>query len=169
MMALFLVSLIYRLLLKLLLPIPFEGQEYTIIDDEKYTLKYIPSFKKQARSKEYSEAFVYDNIIMQAQIDDTTRVEFLDYVLEDNIIHYSSMPTVYFYGTVKDLAMRIQANLDRVFTGDNKWTVVLPTDLTTLPSVEKQITYQNKKTWDAITDIWNQYKVMFYSKGGACT
>jgi hypothetical protein len=151
--------------LKSPIPIPFEGQEYTVIDDERYTLKYIPSFKKQARKKEYGESFVYDNIIMQSQIDDTTRVAFLDYVLEDNTIHYSAMPTVYFYGTVKDLAMRIQANLDRVFTDDEKWTVVLPTDTSTLPTTEKQITYQNKKVWDVITDIWNQYKVMFYSKG----
>src|SRR5574344_883832 len=87
------------------IPIPFEGQEYLTIDDEKYTLKYVPSFKKKARTKEYSEAFVYDNIIMQSQIDDTARVDFLDFVLEDNEIHYSAMPTVYFYGTVKDLAM----------------------------------------------------------------
>ena len=151
--------------LKTPIAIPFEGQEYLTIDDEKYTLKYVPSFKKQARPKEYSESFVYDNIIMQSQIDDTTRVDFLDYVLEDNTIHYSAMPTVYFYGTVIDLAKRIQANLDRVYTGDKKWTIKLPTDTSSLPTVEKQIMYQNKKVWDAITDIWNQYKVLFYSRG----
>ena len=145
--------------------IPFSGQEYITVDGETYTLKYIPSFKKQARPKEYSESFVYDNIIMQSQIDDTTRVDFLDYVLDDNTIHYSGMPTVYFYGTVIDLAKRIQANLDRVYTGDKKWTVKLPTDTSTLTTVEKQITYQNKKVWDVITDIWNQYKVMFYHRG----
>ena len=145
--------------------IPFSGQEYITVDGETYTLKYIPSFKKQARPKEYSESFVYDNIIMQSQIDDTTRVDFLDYVLDDNTIHYSAMPTVYFYGTVIDLAKRIQANLDRVYTGDKKWTVKLPTDTSTLTTVEKQITYQNKKVWDVITDIWNQYKVMFYHRG----
>jgi hypothetical protein len=150
--------------LKVPKPIDFEGQEYILLDGEKYTLKYIPSFNKQAESLKYGEAFVYDNIIMQSQIDDTTRVDFLDYVMEDNTIHYSSMPTVYFYGTVKDLAMRIQANLDRVFTGTEKWTVSTPTD-GSLPTVEKNITYQNKKVWDVITDIWNQYKVMFYSKG----
>ena len=145
--------------------IPFSGQEYITVDGETYTLKYIPSFKKQARPKEYSESFVYDNIIMQSQIDDTTRVDFLDYVLDDNTIHYSAMPTVYFSGTVIDLAKRIQANLDRVYTGDKKWTVKLPTDTSTLTTVEKQITYQNKKVWDVITDIWNQYKVMFYHRG----
>ena len=151
--------------LKVPYPINFEGLEYIIFDEEKYTLKYVPSFKKQARKLEYGESFIYENVIMQSQIDDTARVDFLDYVLEDNKIHYSAMPTVYFYGTVADLAKRIRANMDRVYTGNEKWTIVLPEDTTSLPTVEKQITYQNKKVWDALSDIWNQYKVQFYYKG----
>lgn len=144
------------------IPIEWKGQEYIILDDDKYSLKYEPSMSKQARKKTYGEAFVYENVILQSVTDETTRVKFQDYVLEDNNIHYSSMPTVYFYGTVKDLAMRIQANLDRVYKDDEKWTVELGDDL---PTTEKQKTYQNVTVWDAITDIWNIYKVLFYTKG----
>jgi len=143
-------------------PITWKGQEYITVDDDKFTLKYEPSLNKQARKNTYGEAFVYEDIVLQSLTDETTRVKFLDYVLEDNNIHYSAMPTVYFYGTVKDLATRIQANLDRVYTGDEKWTVKLGNDL---PTTEKQKTYEKQTVWDAITDIWNEYEVLFYTKG----
>ena len=81
--------------------------------------------KKAARYKS-GEGFVYDNVKFNSASDELTRCDFLDYVKGDNKVHFTSLPNFDFYASsVQDLADRIQANLDRIYTGSQQWTVVV--------------------------------------------
>lgn len=72
-------------------PVDFEIGDYLIFRGERFTLNYIPAKQKQAKKNIYGSAFVYDGIKLNSLADELTRVEFLDVVLSDNKIHYSSI------------------------------------------------------------------------------
>ena len=106
------------------LPIDFEIGDYFIYRNEQFTINYDPSVLKKAGARKNGEAYVYDGVKFNSYSDELTRCDFLDYVLADNFVHFSSLPTFSFFASsIQDLADRIQANLDRVYTGDQKWTV----------------------------------------------
>ncbi|NDV68584.1 hypothetical protein [Dysgonomonas sp. 25] len=129
-------------------PIDFEIGDYFHFRNEKFVLNYIPPKQKKARKGTYGAAFVYDNIKFNSLSDELTRVEFLDVVLFDNKIHYTSLSEFSFYAnSVQDLADRLQANLDRVYSGDEKWTVIVSPDSVTS---DKNITINKISCWEAL-------------------
>jgi hypothetical protein len=78
---------------------------------------------KESSSNTYGEGYQYENIVFNSLADELTRCDFLDYVPNDNEIHYSSLPTFSFFAdSITKLAERIQANLDRIYKGGKKWT-----------------------------------------------
>lgn len=128
--------------------IEFNTGDYIDFRGERFTLRYTPAVSKCARPNTYGEGFVYENITFYAPSDELTRCDFLDIVEGDNKIHFTSLPTFSFYAeSVEELASRIQANLDRLYTGDNKWSVSVADGTISKPH---NFSVQNIKCWDAL-------------------
>ena len=105
-------------------PIGFEIGDWVEYRGERFELNYDPSVVKESSSNTYGEGFVYENVVFNSLSDELTRCDFLDVVPNDNQMHYTSLPTFSFYANdITKLAERIQTNLDRVYTGNKKWTV----------------------------------------------
>ena len=94
-------------------PINFQIGDYIVYRGERFELNYEPGKDKQARPDTYGEGFVYDSVKFNALQDELSRAEFFDVVLNDNELHYTTLPKFPFYvQTLDDLLDRIQANLD---------------------------------------------------------
>lgn len=105
-------------------PIEFKIGDYIEYRNEKFYINYDPAVIKRARRGTYGEGFSYDNIKFNSVSDELTRCKFKDVVLyDDPSLHYTSLPTFSFYAeTVRELADRLQANLNRLYTA-NPWNV----------------------------------------------
>lgn len=104
-------------------PINFQIGDYIVYRCERFELNYEPGKDKQARPDTYGEGFVYDSVKFNALQDELSRAEFLDVVLNDNELHYTSLPKFPFYvQTLDDLLDRIQANLDEQI-GKGLWKI----------------------------------------------
>lgn len=94
-------------------PINFQIGDYIVYRGERFELNYEPGKDKQSRPDTYGEGFVYDSVKFNALQDELSRAEFLDVVLNDNELHYTTLPKFPFYvQTLDDLLDRIQENLD---------------------------------------------------------
>lgn len=104
-------------------PIDFRIGDYIEFRGERFELNYEPGKEKQARPDTYGEGFVYENVKFNSLQDELSRADFLDVVLNDNELHYTSLPKFPFYvETLDDLLDRIQANLDEQI-GAGKWRI----------------------------------------------
>lgn len=104
-------------------PINFQIGDYIVYRGERFELNYEPGKDKQARPDTYGEGFVYDSVKFNALQDELARAEFLDVVLNDNELHYTSLPKFpFFVQTLDDLLDRIQANLDEQI-GKGLWKI----------------------------------------------
>lgn len=104
-------------------PISFKIGDYLTYRGEIFEINYDPGKIKQSRRNEHGEAFVYNNVKFNAKQDELARTEFLDIVLHDNNIHYTSLTKFSFYASsLDDLLDRIQANLNEQW-GDGEWKI----------------------------------------------
>lgn len=104
-------------------PINFQIGDYIVYRGERFELNYEPGKDKQARPDTYGEGFVYDSVKFNALQDELSRAEFFDVVLNDNELHYTTLPKFPFYvQTLDDLLDRIQANLDEQI-GKDLWKI----------------------------------------------
>lgn len=104
-------------------PISFKIGDYLTYRGEVFEINYDPGKIKQSRRNEHGEAFVYNNVKFNAKQDELARTEFLDIVLHDNNIHYTSLTKFSFYASsLDDLLDRIQANLDEQW-GKGEWKI----------------------------------------------
>lgn len=104
-------------------PINFQIGDYIVYRGERFELNYEPGKDKQARPDTYGEGFVYDSVKFNALQDELARAEFLDVVLNDNELHYTSLPKFQFYvQTLDDLLDRIQACLNEQI-GAGLWKI----------------------------------------------
>lgn len=95
-------------------PIDFQIGDYIEYRGEKFTINYDPTVIKKARRGTYGEGFVYDSIKFNSYSNELTMMLFHDWVLDDNKVHYTSLPAFSFYAKdVDDLADRLQACADR--------------------------------------------------------
>lgn len=163
-------------------PISFEIGDYIIYRGERFELNYDPGKEKQARKDSYGEGFVYDSIKFNALQDELARTEFLDVVLNDNQLHYTSLPKFPFYvQTIDDLLDRIQANLNeqigsgawKIFSRNkersmqrgctaDEWNAAYgegTSDFTDFDS--KSITVDSKTCWEALTLVNSEWDINF--------
>lgn len=149
-------------------PIGFELGDWLEYRGERFELNYDPSVVKESSSNTYGEGFQYENIVFNSLADELTRCDFLDYVLNDNEIHYSSLPTFSFFAdSITKLAERIQANLDRIYTEEKKWTIeVHPEYVNTL---NVNITASNNTVWDALGFVNSKFGANFIIRGRKIT
>lgn len=96
-----------------------------------------------------------------------TEVEFLDYVINDNKLHFTSLQFSFLLQPIQALADRIQANLDRVFTGNSKWTVICNTSNVSISN--RVIQASNIKVWDALSLASSVFKSKFIVRGRTIT
>lgn len=102
-------------------PISFRIGDYLAYRGEVFEINYDPGKIKQSRRGEHGEAFVYNSVKFNAKQDELARTEFLDIVLHDNNIHYTSLTKFSFHVlSLDDLLDRIQANLDEQW-GAGEW------------------------------------------------
>lgn len=166
-------------------PINFQIGDYIVYRGERFELNYEPGKDKQARPDTYEEGFVYDSVKFNALQDELARAEFLDVVLNDNELHYTSLPKFpFFVQTLDDLLDRIQANLDeqigaglwRIYSRnkersvqrgalESEWLSVYgeKTDDNVIESMS--ITVDSKKCWDALALVNEKWDVNFIVRG----
>lgn len=148
-------------------PIDFEIGDYVMYRNEKFILNYIPAKEKQASAGSHGDAFIYENIKFNFEADDLNRVDFLDVVLEDNNIHFTSQPRVSFFAaSVQDLVDRIQANLDRVYTGTQAFTLIVSPDVVT---PNRNISVEKIKCWEALGLVNSEFGANFICRGRTIT
>ena len=149
-------------------PVDFEIGDFLTYRGERFEINYDPSVIKKAPKNSTGDAFKYDNVKLNSLSDELTRCDFLDYVKEDNNIHFSSLPKFSFYASsIQDLADRIQANLDRIYTGDKKWTVTVHSEYVSETNVNIEV--NNIKVWDALGLANSKFKANFITKGRTIT
>lgn len=153
-------------------PINFNIGDNLVYRGETYTLNYVPTVTKRARRGSHGGAFVYEQIKFDSASVELTDCRFLDYVLNDNEIHYSSLPKFSFYcETVKDLTDRILANLNRLYTGERAWTITYDTyaDESEKPisvdSDDANVVVDGMNCWDALALVNTQFGYRFTIKG----
>lgn len=148
-------------------PVNFEIGDYIIYRDERFEINYDPGKIKSAPRYEKGDAFKYENIKFNSLADELTRCDFRDVVLQDNNLHFTSLPKFPFYGGVKDLANRIQANLDKLYTGANKWTVIVSPEFQDDKELNVQI--DNIKVQGALEILVNQFETYYTISGRTIT
>ena len=154
--------------LKSAVPILFEIGDYVMYRGEKFEINYDPTALKKAARKTSGEAFVYDNVKFNGAGDELTRCDFLDYVKSDNQIHFTSLPKFSFFASsIQDLADRVQVNLDRIYTGVQKWTVVVHPEYVSTTNVN--IDVNNIKVWGALELFNSKFGANFIIRGRTIT
>lgn len=148
-------------------PINFEIGDYIIYRDERFEINYDPGKIKSAPRYEKGDAFKYENIKFNSLADELTRCDFRDVVLQDNNLHFTSLPKFPFYGGVRDLANRIQANLDKLYTGANKWTVIVSPEFQGGKELNVQV--DNIKVQGALEILVNQFETYYTITGRTIT
>ena len=149
-------------------PIDFAIGDYLIYRGERFEINYDPSVLKKARKNSTGDAFTYDSVKFNSLSDELTRCMFLDFVKDDNNIHYTSLPNFSFYAaSIQDLADRIQANLDRIYTSDKKWTVEVHPEYVNKTDVN--ISVNGITVWEALALVNSQFDANFIVRGRTIT
>lgn len=146
-------------------PVNFEIGDYIIYRGERFEINYDPGKIKIAPRQTEGDAFKYKDIKFNSLADELSRCDFLDIVPADNHLHYTSLPKVSFYGGVRDLADRIQANLDRVYP--NQWTVEVSPEYS--GTEKKNVSIDTEKVWDALSVLVNDFETYFTINGRTIT
>lgn len=146
-------------------PVDWQIGDYVVwdYDNNKYYLRDIPSATKQASVGTYGEAFVYENVKFVSPLAIMKSVDFLDVVAPESGLHYTSLPTISFYGKVSDLLSRINANMSRLYAG---WSIVEADlggtgDVYEAMQEYKEVEVSNVKCWDALLLVFSMWKVGF--------
>ena len=147
-------------------PINFLIGDYLIYRGERFEINYDPGKIKIADAYLTGDAFRYENVKFNSLADELTRCDFLDVVLNDNQLHFTGLPKFSFYGGVKQLADRIQANLDRTH-GKGVWNVVLASEFT--DTTELNVSVDTIKVSGALEILVNQFKTYYTIKGRTLT
>ena len=147
-------------------PVNFEIGDYIIYRDERFEINYDPGKIKSAPRYEKGDAFKYENIKFNSLADELTRCDFLDIVLNDNQLHFTGLPKFSFYGGVKDLANRMQANLDRTY-GKGAWSVVVSPEFQSTKEVN--ISVDTIKVQGALSILVNDLETYYTIKGRTIT
>jgi len=106
-------------------PIDIQIGDYLIYRGEVFSAYNIPSVLKQARRMSYGNAFEYKGVKFSSAGMELTDIRFFDVVLNDNEVHYTTLPTFSFYcESVDDLLDRFQANTNR--ENVSQWYFISP-------------------------------------------
>lgn len=142
---------------KCAVPIDFAIGDYLMYRGEKFVINYDPSVIKKSRPHYHGEGFTYSDIKFNALSYELTDIRFLDYVLADNNIHYTSLPKFPFYAaSIEDFCDRLQANTNRYCTDNgfalaDYWLFVTPSRERTVQRASK--VRQVNGVWEGIPSL----------------
>ena len=129
-------------------PVEWEVGDYLEYRDEVWTMWLLPATSKVSGRGTYGGAFEYKDLRFCPNEEELRHCSFLDVVLDDNKIHYTNLPNFSFYcAMAKDLGERIKANLDRLYTGDKEWTILVAEGTTI---TDQSLTFNNNSCWEAL-------------------
>lgn len=145
-------------------PISFNVGDYLLYRNERFELNVSPTVQKQATAGTYGEAFIYSNIKFDSLTDELVRCFFFDCTLSQNSVTMGTNSKFSFHcSDISDLANRIQANLNRLYTGAKAWTVRVVQGYT--PTSDKEanqtLTVDNINCWQALAMAYEQLGVKF--------
>lgn len=144
-------------------PVNFEIGDYMDYRGERFYLNYVPACKLANSETPYQ----YENVKFDSVSDELVRCTFKDVVIGDNEVHWTGMNTFSFYAeSVKNLAERIQANLDFVY-GKDKWNVTVDPSFTETKA--QQISAQDNNVWEALSWCYDKFKANFIIRGRTIT
>ena len=146
-------------------PINFDIYDYIIYRGEKFELDYKPTSTKNASTGSVGNAYVYDLTFVSLKYE-LERCEMRDLVPYDNGIVYPTPLTIEFTGTAEKLAERIQACLDELYTGSQKWTITVVSGAS---DEEKNISISQANCWSAVSLFNTEYGLDFYISGRTIT
>lgn len=146
-------------------PIDFAIGDYLIYRGERFEINYDPGKIKSAPPEKKGDGFKYENVKFNDLSDELTRCEFRDVVPNDNLLHYTSLPKFRFYGSVRDLAGRIKANLDRVYPG--QWTIAVSPEYSDTKELNISVEPINVK--GALGFVVNDFKTYYTINGRTIT
>lgn len=149
-------------------PISFSIGDYLVYRGERFTIDYDATRLKQARNNTYGKGYTYENMRFLSYVGELKKCEFLDFVPSDNLIHFSQLPDFFFYAeTVKDLADRLQANLDRIYTGSNAWSVQVVQGFEGKENIN--VSVSKATCFDALRMAYDQFEATFIIRGRTIT
>ena len=153
--------------------IDFEIGDYIMYRGEKFTLQNIPTEKKVSDKKVNGEVFQYDNIKFTGEAPFCfSNADFNDFVGDSQTdVSFTAQPNFSFIAaTPADLAQRIQVNMDRYYTGADKWTIQMADGYVVDEDHENLlITVSNISCWDALALFKSKYDINFITRGRVCT
>lgn len=126
-------------------PIQFLPGDYIDYRGERFVLDYTPTDKKTSSVGSVGDAFQYDLKFVSLK-HELEKCIFLDVVLNDNQIHYTGLSNVQVFGDAKVLADRILANLNRLYKGENQWSIQVLQD-----TEPQNISISDSNCWDAVS------------------
>lgn len=148
-------------------PVNFEIGDYVEYRGDVFTLNVVPTCKKQAKKKEKGDAFVYEKVKFNSFADELTRCTFKDVVPADNEIHWTGLAQFSFYcESVRDLAERIQANLDFVY-GTGTWSVIVDDNFTETKDIS--LSASDNTVWEALKMVYDNFNANFIIRGRKIT
>ena len=143
--------------------IEFLPEDYVEFRNERFVLDYTPTAVKKSSPLSAGDAFSYELKFVSLR-HELEKCSFKDLVLQDNLLHYTGMTKVEFTGDVKQLADRIQANLNQLYP--NQWTISVLSGVT---SEVKNISLSDQNCLDALALVQSEYDLNFTVKGSAIT
>ena len=172
-------------------PIDWSVGDYCIFRGETYTLNYVPTVTQKSRTGERQDAYTYENVKFESRYEELTRCTMLD-IIPTSDMHQAILGTNYTgsskfqlfcgetlyngrtYTAVCALALKMQANLDRMY-GAGVWTIDVDTttSYTKASGVtqlmthtdDKTLTFDNTTVAKALEEVHNIFKLDYCVKG----
>ena len=147
-------------------PTPFEFKigDYVIFDYNglTYTIYDVAPAKKQARSGTYGEAFSYE-LRFKADTEQLAICPFLDLVINDNLLSYTSLPSFTTFENVYGIADRLQANMDSLYPGKWRFDVVQTDDAELLETLGEAMEFSisGESCLEGLKKIYDTWGVSF--------
>ena len=173
-------------------PIDWAIGDYCVFRDQTYTLNYVPSVTQKAGTNERQDAYTYENVKFESFQEELTRCLMLDitastgdYVAALGTNYTGSSKFQLFCGEVSAggstltavcaLAAKMQANLDRMYSGASVWKIYVDTTTTYVSATgdsvlsthteDKVLSFDNTTVAQALTEVHNIFDLDYCIRG----
>jgi len=149
--------------------LPFTSNSYIDYRNERFKLykSPLPTLKKKSSSESIQDAFTYE-LKFLSQAFELQMCQFRDVITGSTNDYYENTSSVKFTGDASYLRDRIQACLDEMYTGSEKWTINLAPNLVT---EQVDISGSDISCWDALAlfNSTEKWKLNFVITGKTIT
>ena len=173
-------------------PIDWAIGDYCVFRDQTYTLNYVPSVTQKAGTNERQDAYTYENVKFESFQEELTRCLMLDitastgdYVAALGTNYTGSSKFQLFCGEVSvggdtltavcALAAKMQANLDRMYSGARIWKIYVDTTTAYVSATgdtvlsthteDKVLSFDNTTVAQALAEVHNTFDLDYCIRG----